>query len=107
MQSGEEDSMSTNIRAVLNRVRFYILLLGGFLGLEIPLFIFTFFKYFPTHRHLIWVFTLLLGVASSLIVFFLIHAMINDNYEIKLLFDSNNYDSLFKTERKETRDETV
>ena len=92
--------MSSNIRMVLNRIRFYILLLGGFLGLEIPLFIFTFFKYFPEHRKFIWIPSLLIGIGASFIVFFLIHSIINDNYEIKLLFDNNDYDNLFKDSEK-------
>ena len=100
--------MGANLRTVLNRIRFYILLLGGFLAIEIPLFIFTYFKYFAKFRNLIWIFTLLIGIASAFVVFYLINSMIRENYEIKLLFDNTNYNSLFSTDlEKEARNEKV
>jgi hypothetical protein len=94
---------------VLNRIRFYILLLGGFLAIEIPLFIFTYFKYFSQYRNLVWIFTLLIGIASAFVVFYLINSMIRENYEIKLLFDNTNYNSLFNAGpvREEAQHEKV
>ena len=89
--------MGANLKSVLNRIRFYILLLGGFLAIEIPLFIFTYFRYFSQYRNLIWIFTLLIGIASAFVVFYLINSIIRENYEIRLLFDSTNYNSLFTT----------
>lgn len=86
--------MGTNLKEIIKRIRFYIILLGGFLGIEIPLFIFTYFRFFPKLRNLIWCFTLLIGIGSAFIVFFLINAIINEDYELKLLFDNNNYNSL-------------
>lgn len=99
--------MTTNLRALLDRIRFYILLLGGFLSIEIPLFIFAFFKYFPRHRLLVWPLALLIGIGAALVVFYLIHTMIQENYELKLLFDPTDYDRLFRTGRKEGNHETV
>ena len=86
--------MGTNLKEILKRVRFYILLLGGFLGIEIPLFIFTYFRFFPQHRNLIWLFTLVIGIGTALIVFFLINAIINEDYDLKLIYDNHDYNSM-------------
>lgn len=85
--------MHGNIKHLIKRIRFYVILLGGFLGIEIPLFIFTYFKFFSRYRNLIWIFTFILGIGSSLIVFYMINGILNDDYETKLLFDNMKYDS--------------
>jgi len=83
--------MSTNPKEILKRIRFYILLLGAFLGIEIPLFIFTYFKYFSKYRQLVWVFSVIIGMAAAFLVFYLINGIINEDYETKLLFDNTDY----------------
>jgi len=77
---------------LLARIRFYIFLLGAFLGLEIPLIIFTYFKIFPRHRNYVWIVTIIMGLISAYIVHYMIKGIIKEDYKIKILFDSNPYD---------------
>jgi len=77
---------------LLSRIRFYILLLGVFLGLEIPLVIFTYIKLMPKHRHLVWIFTIMVGLISSIIVNFMIKGIIKGDYKMRILFDNRNFD---------------
>jgi len=78
-------------RQLLSRIRFYIFLLGIFLGLEIPLVMFTFIKFFPRHRNFIWLLTILVGVLSAYIVNFMITGIIKGDYKMKILFDNRDY----------------
>ncbi len=88
-----------NFRSIISRIRFYIFLLGSFLGLEIPLVVFTYFKIFSKYRHLIWIVTLIVGIGTSYIVQFVIKGIINEDYKIKLLFDLSNYEGVTKNEK--------
>lgn len=84
--------MYAPFKSLLSRIRFYIFLLGGFLGLEIPLIVFTYFKIFPRHRSYVWLVTFFVGLLSAYIVHFMIRGIVNEDYRIKLLFDTNEYD---------------
>jgi len=86
-------------RTIISRIRFYIFLLGAFLGIEIPLVIFTYFKIFPGHRNLIWILTLLVGIGSAYIVHYMIKGIINQDYRIKLLFDTTPLEGDIKNEK--------
>ena len=78
---------------LLSRIQFYILLLGAFLGLEIPLLIFTYFKLLPQFRNLVWVFTFVIGLISAVIVNFMIKGIIKYDYKMKILFDNRDYNT--------------
>ena len=84
--------MYKELRILLSRIRFYIILLGIFLGLEIPLMMFAYFKIFPQFRELVWFITIFIGLLSAYIVNFMIKVIIKDDYKIKILFDTRNYD---------------
>ncbi len=86
-------------KTIIARIRFYIFLLGAFLGIEIPLFIFTYFKIFPKHRNFIWILTLLIGIGSAYIVHYMIKGIINEDYRIKLLFDTTPYEGEVDNEK--------
>ncbi|MBN1899093.1 MAG: hypothetical protein JW827_09970 [Spirochaetes bacterium] len=75
-------------KTIIARIRFYVFLLGAFLGIEIPLIIFTYFKIFPRYRNLIWIITLLIGLGSAYIVHYMIRGIINEDYRLKILFDN-------------------
>lgn len=77
---------------LLSRIRFYILLLGIFLGLEIPLVMFTFLKLFPGARNFVWFITIIVGLLSAYIVNFMITGIIKDDYKMKIIFDNRDYD---------------
>lgn len=79
-------------RSLLARIRFYIFLLGAFLGLEIPLIIFTYFKIFPRHRNMVWFVTFFMGILTAYIVHFIIKGIIKEDYRIKILFDTTTYE---------------
>ncbi len=83
--------MYKEFRTIIKRIRFYIFLLGAFLGIEIPLLIFTFFKIVPQYRNLIWFFTLFIGLLSAYIVHYMIQNIIKEDYRVKILFDTNSY----------------
>lgn len=84
--------MYSVFQILLSRIQFYIFLLGAFLGLEVPLLIFAYFKLFPRYRNLVWLFTFLIGIVSAYIVNFMIKGIIRDDYKMKILFDTRNYD---------------
>lgn len=86
-------------RDIILRIRFYIFLLGIFLGIEIPLVIFTYFKIFSKYRNLIWVITLIVGIGSAYIVHYMIKGIIKEDYRIKLLFDTKSYEGVAKDEK--------
>lgn len=79
-------------QSLLARIRFYIFLLGAFLGLEIPLIIFTYFKIFPRYRNFVWIITILMGLLTAYIVHYMIQGIIKEDYRIKILFDTKTYD---------------
>ncbi|GEM_PF-1809534 len=83
--------MQYTFRVILNRIRFYLFLLGGFLGIEIPLLVFTYFRYFPTYRHYIWILTIGVGLSTAGIVYYIIDQIIDEDYRVKILFDQNMY----------------
>ncbi len=76
---------------LISRIRFYIFLLGGFLGLEIPLIVFAYFKIFPHYRSYVWIVTIFIGLLSAYIVHYMIKGIIREDYRIKVLFDTNEY----------------
>lgn len=67
--------------------------MGVFLGIEIPLSVFTYFKIFPNHRNFVWIFTIILGVLTATIVHYMIKGIINEDYRVKLLFDTSEFDT--------------
>ena len=77
---------------VLKRVRFYIFLMGIFLGLEIPLVIYTYSKLLPGQRRFVWVLTVIVGITCAYIVNFMIKGIIKEDYKMNILFDTKNYD---------------
>lgn len=89
-------------KELISRIRFYIYLLGGFLGLEIPLVIFAYFKIFPHHRTYVWLITIIIGLLSAYIVQFMIRGIIKEDYRMKLLFDTKEY-----TDHEVNQDEKI
>jgi hypothetical protein len=83
--------MFAPFKSLISRIRFYVFLLGGFLGLEIPLIVFTYFKIFPKYRSYVWLVTFFVGLLSAYIVHYMIKGIINEDYRIKLLFDTTEY----------------
>ncbi len=81
-----------NLKRTMDRIRFYLITLGCFLGIEIPLFMLTYFHFFTKYKNIVIIFTLLMGIGAALFVFTIISKIINEDYEIKLLFDNTNYD---------------
>lgn len=79
-------------QTLLSRIQFYIFLLGVFLGMEIPLVMFTFLKLFPQLRNFVWFLTILVGILSAYIVNYMIKGIIKDDYKMKILFDNRNYE---------------
>lgn len=75
-------------------------MLGGFLGIEIPLFILTYFKYFRNTRNLIWFFTFAIGIISAGIIYYIVSHIIYEDYRIKILFDTTPYTQKDNTNEK-------
>lgn len=78
-------------RSLITRIKFYIFLLGIFLGIEIPLVMLTYFKILPKYRNFVWFVTLFVSFICAYIINYMISGIIKDDYKIKILFDLNDY----------------
>ncbi len=84
----------TSFKTTLKRIRFYLVMLGGFLGIEIPLFMFTYFQFFPKFRNLVIFFTIIISIAAALFVFFIIARILKEDFEIQLIFGNHEYETI-------------
>lgn len=81
-----------NFKNTLKRIRFYFLLLGGFLGIEIPLVMLTFFHFFPKFRGLSVFITLLISLGTALFVFNIIAKILREDFEMRLIFGNSEFE---------------
>jgi hypothetical protein len=73
------------------RVRFYVYFLGGFLGIELPLIVFTYFRYFPGARSWVWFVCLAFGLLSAAAVHLVMRGIFREGEKMQLMFDKNLY----------------
>jgi hypothetical protein len=87
-----------NFKNTLKRIRFYFLLLGGFLGIEIPLVMLIFFHFFPKFRGFAVFVTLLVSLGTALFVFNIIARILREDFEMRLIFGNSEFDQAIQTE---------
>ncbi len=83
--------MNREFIKLILRIKYYIFLMGAFLGIEIPLAMFAYFKIFPDKRNYVWLVTLGIGVLTGAIVYGVIKSIIKEDYRLKILFNGLEY----------------